>query len=240
MKTGNCILVLGKTGQGKTTSLRNLDPKETIIIMPIFKTLPFPNWKKNYIVNGTGKANANQGLIFIAQTLEELQQTLKIVSSENYAKRFKNIIIDDFQLFSQSSIFENMQVKGYEKWVELANLQYKALMGDKENSELGVIQIPSINGQNMIIFWHSNTDTETENRGSRVKTGSKALDSYLTVESLFTYALEAFKTDKGYIFKTNSEGQNDFVKSPLGVFELFEPNDMKKILSKIDKFENGE
>ena len=34
-------MILGDSGTGKTTSLRNLDPIETLIIRPIKKPLPF-------------------------------------------------------------------------------------------------------------------------------------------------------------------------------------------------------
>lgn len=46
----NKILVTGYSGTGKTYSLRDLDPKETFIICPDEKALPFRGWKKNYVM----------------------------------------------------------------------------------------------------------------------------------------------------------------------------------------------
>lgn len=42
------ILVLGQSGTGKSTSLRNLDPKDVLLIKVIEKPLPFRSkkWKK--------------------------------------------------------------------------------------------------------------------------------------------------------------------------------------------------
>ena len=42
------ILILGESGMGKSTSLRNLNPKETFIISTTSKPLPWRGWKKNY------------------------------------------------------------------------------------------------------------------------------------------------------------------------------------------------
>ena len=230
---GQSILVLGKTGMGKTFSLRNLDPKSTILIMTDYKPLNFQGWKKNYVIfNKSTKLSENQGIIYIADTEEKLKNAVKNFTRVNYSKRFKNIIIDDFQFVSQNNIFRNMELKGYDKWVELASMQYEIL------SEC--LKVPKINGQNLIIMWHSNTDTETEDRGSRVKTGSKSLDKYLTVESKFSSVIEAFRVNGEYKFKTNSEENNEFLKSPQGALELYEPNDLKIIIDKLEAFDKGE
>ena len=44
----NKLLVTGKSGTGKTYSLTGLDPKETFIICPDEKPLPFRGWRKKY------------------------------------------------------------------------------------------------------------------------------------------------------------------------------------------------
>ena len=37
----NCCIILGKSGTGKSTSIKGLDPKETIVINVLGKRLPF-------------------------------------------------------------------------------------------------------------------------------------------------------------------------------------------------------
>ena len=44
----NLIVILGESGTGKSTSLRNLDPQETFIINVLNKPLPFRGYKKLY------------------------------------------------------------------------------------------------------------------------------------------------------------------------------------------------
>ena len=44
------ILICGKTGTGKTTSIRNLNPEETVIFKVINRTLPF-KYAGKYVEN---------------------------------------------------------------------------------------------------------------------------------------------------------------------------------------------
>ena len=37
----NCVIILGKSGTGKSTSIKTLDPKETVILNVLGKKLPF-------------------------------------------------------------------------------------------------------------------------------------------------------------------------------------------------------
>ncbi len=44
----NTSLIMGESGTGKSTSIRNLNPKETFIINVLNKPLPFKGYKSNY------------------------------------------------------------------------------------------------------------------------------------------------------------------------------------------------
>ena len=44
----NSVLVIAESGSGKSTSIRNLNPKETVIINIANKPLPFKGWKSKY------------------------------------------------------------------------------------------------------------------------------------------------------------------------------------------------
>jgi ABC-type oligopeptide transport system ATPase subunit len=44
------VLVIAESGSGKSTSIRNLDPKETVIINIANKPLPFKGWKANTLL----------------------------------------------------------------------------------------------------------------------------------------------------------------------------------------------
>ena len=64
---GQAILVLGTSGTGKTSSIQNLNPKETLILMSQFKPLPFGGWAKNYSVD---KFEKDKGCILVCENFE--------------------------------------------------------------------------------------------------------------------------------------------------------------------------
>lgn len=46
----NLIAIVGTSGSGKSTSMRNLNPTETFVINVASKPLPFKGWRTNYTV----------------------------------------------------------------------------------------------------------------------------------------------------------------------------------------------
>lgn len=90
----NAILVLGAPGTGKSTSIRNLDPKTTYCVLPNAKVLPFKGAKKKYRAtytdaNGTritGNLNRSDDFTKIMQVLDAISKT---------QPNIKTVIIDD-------------------------------------------------------------------------------------------------------------------------------------------------
>ena len=51
------ILIMGESGTGKSTSIRNCDPTTTAIVNPVGKPLPFRGSKKFVTLNGETDAD---------------------------------------------------------------------------------------------------------------------------------------------------------------------------------------
>ena len=74
---------MGESGTGKTTSMRNLNPKETFYIDCDKKGLSWKGWRKNY-----NSENKNyMATDFPATVLQLLQKC-------NEKKEIKNVIVD--------------------------------------------------------------------------------------------------------------------------------------------------
>jgi adenylate kinase family enzyme len=76
-------LVIGPSGHGKSTSARNLDPSETVIISVTGKPLPFPKAREY------SRENKNY---FITKSASKI---IKILDKLKGADHVKNIVIDD-------------------------------------------------------------------------------------------------------------------------------------------------
>ena len=92
------VLCLGESGSGKSTSLRNFDPKEVVIYNVASKPLPFRN-KIEAIANGADYPKIFSGL-----------------RKGNY----KRYVIDDSQYLLCFEFFRKAGDKGYEKFTNMA------------------------------------------------------------------------------------------------------------------------
>ncbi|HAM15893.1 MAG TPA: hypothetical protein DCP91_08565 [Eggerthellaceae bacterium] len=94
---GNCILVLGESGSGKSTSLRNFAPGEVGVLNVMGKRLPFKGGIKCADHAGYGT----------------IQQTLK-------ANNLKCYVVDDAGYLMQLENFRRAKESGYAKFTDIA------------------------------------------------------------------------------------------------------------------------
>ena len=71
------ILICGKTGTGKTTSIRTLDPNETLILRVINRTLPF-KYARKY--------SKEQKNLFSTPTYEDVKKALVWANGQTHIK----------------------------------------------------------------------------------------------------------------------------------------------------------
>lgn len=106
MSTG--VLILGESGSGKSTSLRNLKPEDCALIQCIPKQLPFKGskgWEKRILVS---------------------DDPGRIIKAMKNAKA-KVIIIDDFQYLMANAFMRRASEKGYEKFTEIGKMAWDVL-----------------------------------------------------------------------------------------------------------------
>ena len=91
------VLIMGESGTGKTTSLRNCDPTRTAIVNPVGKALPFRG--RYEMLNG--ETDSGKIVRFVK---EQVQNGKKI------------IVVDDFQYILSIPYMNRIKEAGWDKW----------------------------------------------------------------------------------------------------------------------------
>ena len=211
------ILICGKTGTGKTTSARTLNPKETLILRVINRTLPF---------KFAGIYGSDQKNMLLTPGYEEV---LKALDWANKQPHIKNVVITDGTYIIRQEYFKKANITGYAKYTEFAMHMQQILKAMKVFLEYHV--------ENTV-----NDSGATEYKPSTV---GKLLDSqYNILENvdIVLFANPQYEDRKiTYGFITNRtldrNGAEIPAKSPMGMFDQeFIPNDLALVAKKIDEY----
>ena len=187
-------MILGETGTGKSTSMRFMNPADTLLIQAVKKPLPFKSqgWKR------FNPETEKTGNIFFTDNPDGIMSLMK------KTKR-KIIVIDDFQYIMANEFMRRSAEKGFDKFTEIALHAWQ------------IIRLASELPDDVKVYILSHTDTRDDGT-IKAKTIGKLLDEKITLEGLFTIVLRTAKIDGQYYFRTKNSG-NDTVKSPIGLFE---------------------
>lgn len=225
------ILIIGESGSGKSTSIENLNPKETFIIKVTDKDLPFKGWKSKYSTFVYNEStNTSTGNLYISHSATSVVKILNHIS--NTRKDITNIIIDDVQYIMSFEYMAKAKETGYAKFTEIAKNMFDVITNtSKLRDDLFVF-----------LLAHSEMISDAEgNSKIKMKTIGKLLDDKITLEGLFTIVLlttvEPTKDGAIYQFITNTDGRTT-AKSPKGMFDMKIPNDLELVKNKIIEYNN--
>lgn len=203
---GECVIVYGKSGTGKSRSLKNFAEDEILFVNTVNKRLPFPKkFKYEY-------KSAN---------VESVKNALEKMPC-------KTAVVDDFG-YQQTAKFmaEHTKKAGgsqFDLYNSIADDAYGLIMFIKNKLPDDVI---------VFLIMHEETNDYGD---TKLKTIGKLLDQKVCVEGLVTVCLRAMKegTNK-YFFRTQSDGQ-DISKSPEDMFPLQIENDLKAVADRIREY----
>lgn len=211
------IGIMGESGSGKTTSMRDLDPATTFYIDCDKKGLSWKGWKNQYSFDKHNYMATDQ-IGTVAQLLEK-------ISSQENMKHIKVVVIDTLNGLMVADEVRRMKEKGFDKWQDLAQCVWELL--DSFYSFRDDLTI--------IVVCHSQTQKEDDGYTfTRIKTSGKKLDK-LSIETKLTTVLYAVAKDGDYVFKTHAN--NSTAKTPLGAFEADEiPNNIVDVLKALEEY----
>lgn len=226
------IAIVGESGTGKSTSLRNLNPEETFIISTTGKPLPFRAWKKKYIPIKIEGKNVS-GNYYVSSKWDQILKILQII--DKMMPNIRQVIIDDFQYVLSYEFVDRATEVGYTKFSELAQHAMEILRYSEKMRE----------DCKMIFLTHSENVGDNVNPKFVIKTVGKLLSEKVTLEGLFTYIFftKVSEGDSGrmeYKLITNNDG-TCVAKTSFGMFDDLEiDNDLDKIIEVIDDYNEGE
>lgn len=196
-------LILGNSGSGKSTSLRNLDPEKTLLIQCLRKPLPFraEGWKVRKDKTG--------GNIFQSDDPASIEKAMRLSEHEI-------VVIDDYQAVMVNQLLSRTGETGYKKFEDIGKAAWDIFNAAGQLAD----------HRRVYILAHTQTD---EFGNVRMKTVGKMVDSTLVPEGYFTIVLRTQVTNGVYQFSTQTNGQ-DCCKSPIGMFpDTLIDNDLAEI-----------
>lgn len=214
------IGVMGESGSGKTTAMRNLDPKKTFYIDSDKKGLNWKGWKKQYNVS-----NKNY---WASDSFSVVSGLLDKINVEEQFKNIKYVVIDTLNGMMVAEEMKILAMQSGDKrsaWSDLAQNGWALI-----NKALELRDDLTI-----IILCHS--ETISDDNGiirTRIKTNGRKLEK-LVLESKMSTVVWAVRQDGKYKFILSADGST--CKIPLGAFETDEcENDISLVLKALEDY----
>lgn len=222
----NAVILLGKSGAGKSSSIKGLNPKETVVLNVLGKKLPFKGSSKLY-------NQESKNLFRVDDYTQVINMLQGIDKNTSYVH---NIIIDDAIYIMRKEYFKRAKETGYGKYTELA-MHFQQIISTIESMREDI---------NVFIILHSeDVQSDKITVGYKVSTIGQLIDNqYNPVEVVPMVLYSSIKyDDKGaatYGFYTHRfmDGMVEIpAKSPADMFtEDFIPNDLGIVVTAMKEY----
>lgn len=215
------IGIMGESGSGKTTSLRNLDPSSTFIIDADGKGLAWRGWKKQYSVEQVNYKRVD--------SQSEIVQLLQDINAN--APHIKVVVIDTLNGVMVAEEAAASGMKGFEKWSELAWGIWAIVTTALDMRD------------DLIVVMTAHSVTITDENGqsfTRILTNGRKLEK-LSIESKMPCVLHAYRDEASGNYVFGVHARNSTAKTPLGLYDETEtiPNDIATVIQDIKEYLEG-
>lgn len=208
------ICIIGESGAGKTTSLRNLDPKETYYIDADKKGGAWRGFRQQY-----NSENKN----YIAT--DDPNKILALMKGISEKTTLKYIVVDTLNGIMIGEEMRRCKEKGFDKWMDLASYIFH------------ILDVVCELREDLTIIYTAHSETERMENGyiwTKMKTCGKKVNKMIP-ESKFNVVLLAKCEEGRYFFETHS--RNSTAKTPFEAFEEDEiDNDIVPVLRVLEEY----
>ncbi len=194
--------ILGESGTGKSTSMRSMDPAQTLLIQAIKKPLPFRSDGWRYVTKDGGNMIVRDNAADIIELMHRTQREV--------------IVLDDYQYVLANEFMRRTDERGFDKFTDIGKHAWEIIRAAADLPEHKRVYVLS--------------HTETTDAGRvKAKTIGRMLDEKITLEGMFSIVLRTAVINDQYVFRTRNNG-SDTVKTPLGMFDSETiPNDLAAV-----------
>lgn len=203
---GTAVLVYGKSGAGKSRSLKGFAEDEIFLVNPIGKRLPFPG-KFKY----TAKTDNYQTII---NGLKQMPTKIAVIDDAGYLLT---------NTFMRGHSAQKAGSSTFDLYNDIADNFWRLFMFIQQQLPDDVI---------VYVMMH---EQETDFGSVKLRTIGKLLDEKVSIEGMVTIALRCLVDGDRHYFRTQTDG-SDVSKSPEDMFELEIDNDLKAVDTRIRDF----
>lgn len=172
------------------------------------------------------------GVFNVARKPLPFRKKLPVIPTSNYTEIMsaiakgsrKSYVIDDSQYLMCFEAFAKAKEAGYGKYTDMALHFYNLV-------KFVIDKVPP----DVIVYFLHHVEQDFNTGKIKAKTLGKMLDNQLTVEGLFSIVLMCGTDGREHYFITQSDGTNT-AKSPMEMFDLKIPNDLKFVDTKIREY----
>lgn len=218
--------VMGESGSGKTTAMRNLPPEQTFYIDCDKKGLNWKGWRKQY--SATKNEQTGVPNYWVSDSFSVVSCLLKKIDTQKNMAHIRYVVIDTLNGLMVAEEMRILAMQSGDKrsaWSDLAQNGWNIINQCLEMRD----------DLTVIILCHS--ETISDDNGivrTRIKTNGRKLEK-LVLESKMTTVIWAVRQDGKYKFILSADGST--AKVPLGAFEADEcENDIMIVLKALEEY----
>ena len=214
------IGVMGESGAGKTTSMRNLPPEQTFYIDCDKKGLNWKGWRNQY---NTKKEN-----FWSTDSFTITSDLLKRIDKEEKFQKIKYVVIDTL---NGLMVAEEMRI------LAMQSGDKRSAWSDLAQNGWNIVNLCLTLRDDLTVIILCHSETISDDNGiirTRIKTNGRKLEK-LVLESKMTTVVWAVRQDGKYKYVLSADGST--CKVPLGAFSKDEcENDIMVVINALKEY----
>lgn len=214
------IGVMGESGSGKTTAMRNLPPEETFYCDCDKKGLNWKGWKKQY--------NKDKKNYWSSDSFAVVSGILKKIDKQEDLQHIKYIVIDTI---NGLMVAEEMRI------LAMQSGDKRSAWSDLAQNGWAIVNLALELRDNLTVIILCHSETISDDNGiirTRIKTNGRKLEK-LVLESKMTTVVWSVRQDGKYKFVLSADGST--CKVPMNSFNVDEiDNDIMLVIKALEDY----